>query len=53
MYAWLTDYYGRERKKGGKNLSGVKFRYYFYKSSRTLYSTESLDIGDAASGEIV
>ncbi len=61
-YRWLIDYYGREGSRDmgilrfenmDKNLAGVKFRFEFYKSSGALYSTESLDIGDVASGEIV
>ena len=61
-YRWGIDYYGREGSRDlgvlrfenmGKNLSGVKLRFEFYESSGALYSTESLYLGDIASGEIV
>lgn len=61
-YGWRIDYYGREGSRDlgvltfvnkGKNLSNVKFRFAFYMSSGTLYSEESIPIGDVASGETV
>lgn len=61
-FSWQIDYYGREGSRDlgvlrfenmGKNLSGVKFRFEFYRASGALYSTESLGIGDVVSGEIV
>lgn len=61
-YKWRIEFYEREGSRDlgvltfenmGKNLSDVKFRFEFYKSNGEQYSTESLNIGDVASGEIV
>jgi hypothetical protein len=61
-YGWRIDYYGREGSRDlgvltfankGKNLSNVKFRFDFYISSGTLYSEESIPLGEIASGETI
>lgn len=61
-YSWQIDYYGREGSRDlgtltfinrGRSLSDVKFRFEFYMSSGSLYSEESVPIGNIGSGKIV
>ncbi len=62
LYGWRIDYYGREGSKDlgtlifenrGPNLSNIKLIFQFYTSSGASYASESLYVGDIASGKTV